>query len=430
MSLLAVIPFILILLSIALVPLSFGEWWDKNLNKGILVVVLALPVIVYLLFYDYHYLLHTAQEYFSFIVLLSSLYVISGGIVLTGDIEATPRVNTCFLAVGALLANLVGTTGASMLLIRPLLKTNSERKHTRHIPVFFIFVVSNIGGCLTPLADPPLFLGYLRGVPFAWTFKLFPIWLIAVGVLLLVFYLFDLYAVTKETKRDIYIDKTHVEPLRIKGTFNLIFLFGVIVSIFLAGVLDQRSINPSPWREVMMIAMAILSFKNTPRSYHIDNRFSFGPIIEVAVLFAGIFITMVPALAWLRSQGASFGINQPWMFFWLSGGLSSFLDNAPTYLTFLNVAQSVTETTITDFTQAPALMVQGGPVLETLLKAISVGSVFMGANSYIGNGPNFMVKSITEESGLKLPSFFGYMGYSLLILCPLYLVITLIFFRG
>jgi len=340
-----ILPFALLLLSIALVPLKFPHWWESNRNKGIVSFILSLPVAILFLGLDYHHLIHSAIEYFSFIVLLLSLYVISGGIVLRGDLKATPFVNTAFLALGAVLANFIGTTGASMLLIRPLLRTNSERKNTSHIPIFFIFIVSNIGGLLTPLGDPPLFLGYLRGVPFTWTFRLLPIWVVAVGLVLLTFYIFDYLAVKKEGPESIACDKTHVEPLQVCGTMNFLYLGGVIAAIILAGVFEPKGINPTPWRELVMLVMTVLSYKSTHKELHRENRFSFGPIIEVAVLFAGIFVTMIPALLILRERGGEFGlITQPWQFFWLSGGLASFLDNAPTYLTYLSLGQGVTET--------------------------------------------------------------------------------------
>jgi Na+/H+ antiporter NhaD/arsenite permease-like protein len=288
--------------------------------------------------------------------------------------------------------------------------------------------VSNIGGLLTPLGDPPLFLGYLRGVPFTWTFKLLPIWAVAVGIVLITFYAFDYLAVKKERPEDIAYDRTHVEPIKPCGKINLLFLGGVVMAIIFAGMLEQRGINPSPWRELAMLAMTALSYACTKKELHVENKFSFGPIIEVAVLFAGIFITMVPALLILRERGGEFGITQPWQFFWMSGGLSSFLDNAPTYLTYLSLGQGVTETLKAQGMVLKTVAAQGGNISEALLMAISAGSVCMGANSYIGNGPNFMVKSIAEDTGLKMPSFFGYMAYSCLILLPAFILITFIFF--
>lgn len=421
-------PFAGLLVAIAVMPLTCPRWWEKNRNKAIISFLIALPVAVYLCIADYHYLLHTVIEYFSFIILLAALFVISGGIVLEGDIRATPGVNTAFLAVGCVLANVIGTTGASMLLIRPLLRTNSERRNVKHIPIFFIFLVSNMGGLLTPVGDPPLFLGYLRGVPFTWTLQLWPIWLTGVGLVLALFYALDVLAVRKETAANLIMDDSRVSPLRLRGTYNFIFLLGVIAAIVFAGILEQHQINPTPWRELIMILMAALSYRFTSAKLHEQNRFTFGPIVEVAVLFAGIFVTMVPALLILRERGGELGVGSPWQFFWLTGGLSSFLDNAPTYLTYLSLGLGVTETLQAGGQVLPVVMVGGQPISEALLTAISAGAVFMGANTYIGNGPNFMVKSIAEETGLKMPSFLGYMAYSGLILIPIFLVITLIFF--
>ncbi|MEW5807143.1 MAG: sodium:proton antiporter, partial [Acidobacteriota bacterium] len=372
-----VLPFIIMLLTLAITPLTHGHIWEKNRNKAIITAIISIPMGIYIAFLDYHELIHVGLEYFSFIVLLGSLFTISGGIYLRGDLRGTPLVNTIFLAVGSIFANFIGTTGASMVLIRPLLKTNSERRYTYHIPVFFIFIVSNIGGLLTPLGDPPLFLGYLRGVPFFWTLRLIPEWLFAVSIVLLVFYIFDRMAWKKEKTEDLLLDLASRELLSIDGKRNFILLAGVIAAVFLK----------TPIREAIMILMAVLAYNLTPKEYHESNKFTFHPIVEVAVLFAGIFTTMVPALLILKARGAEFGITQPWQFFWLTGSLSSFLDNAPTYLTFLSLAQGL------------GLHGSVVGVPEILLKAVSTGAVFMGANSYIGNGPNFMVKAICEERG-------------------------------
>lgn len=400
-----VIFFIVMLITIAVMPLTHAHIWESNRNKAIVAAVIALPIGIYMGFKDHHELIHVGLEYFSFIVLLGSLFTISGGIYLRGDLRSTPLVNTMFLAIGSVFANFIGTTGASMVLIRPLLKTNSERQYTYHIPIFFIFIVSNVGGLLTPLGDPPLFLGYLRGVPFFWTMRLIPEWFFAVSIVLLIFYIVDRHAWSKEKTEDLLLDVAMMEPLKIEGKRNFIFLGGVIGAVFLQ----------TPLREAIMILMAYLSYTLTPREYHESNKFTFHPIIEVAVLFAGIFVTMVPALLILKARGGEFGITEPWQFFWLTGSLSSFLDNAPTYLTFLSLAQGLS---------------LGGSVVgvpNILLKAISTGAVFMGANSYIGNGPNFMVKAICEERGQKMPSFFGYMLYAALILLPVFILVTFVF---
>jgi len=371
-----------------------------------------LPVVILFCHYgNLQPLLHEIKEYFSFIILLASLFIISGGIFLSGDIEATPRNNTLLLALGGIIANIFGTTGASMLLIRPLLRTNSERRFIAHIPIFFIFVVANIGGLLTPIGDPPLFMGYLRGVPFFWTLRLFPHWLFMMTIILIVFYLIDLHFWKRESPKAIRRDEEMIQPLALHGRINVIFIIGVILSVI---------VLKTPVREGMMIGLSILSLIFTPEKIRERNEFNYAPIIEVAVLFAGIFITMVPALLILEARGAAFGVRLPWHFFWTAGGLSSFLDNTPTYLTFLSLAQGVAHTA-----GLPQEII-GVPV--KYLEAISVGAVFMGANTYIGNGPNFMVKVICEHQKVKMPSFFGYMLWSCGILVPLFIIVTFIFF--
>jgi Na+/H+ antiporter NhaD/arsenite permease-like protein len=407
LSLWSVVPFAGLLRSIALLPLRAPHFWESHKNKGLVAFLWSLPIAAYFLFHMPHELVLSLKDYASFLLLLTALFVVSGGIVLKGDLKATPEVNTLFLFVGAILANFIGTTGASMLLIRPLLKTNSERRHTRHIPVFFIFLVSNIGGLLTPLGDPPLFMGFIKGVPFFWTLRLFPLWAVMVGGVLLMFYLYDGLQYRKEECRDLIRDRRRVVPLRLTGTVNLLWVAGIVAGIFL----------PFPYREGTMILMALLSMGTTKKQCRTDNEFTFNPIIEVAVLFAGIFVTMTPVLLILGARGAQIGITEPWQFFWTTGALSSFLDNTPTYLAFFSMAQGL----------GLNGSIMGIPPL--FVKAISAGAVFMGANSYIGNGPNFMVKVIAEEYKLKMPSFFGYMAYSFAILIPLYVVVTLIFFR-
>lgn len=401
-----VLPFAALLLSIALFPIVVPHFWESNRNKAIVSLVLSIPTLAWLFPNTPGSLLHTLEEYASFILLLGSLYVISGGIAILGDLRATPRVNSLFLALGAVLASLIGTTGASMILIRPFLRTNLERKNTAHLSLFFILIVSNCGGLLTPMGDPPLFLGYLRGVPFFWTLRLFPQWTIVVGSLLLIFYLWDRRAYRKESREALREDRTSVKSLRLQGWRNLLCLCGVLYGIFL----------PSPWREMLMVQMGLLAYFLGSKTARNHNRFTWHPIVEIAILFSGIFITMVPALMLLKLHGAEFGITQPWQFFWLTGSLSALLDNAPTYVTFLSLAQG--------------LGLPGGVagVPEKILEAISVGAVFFGANSYIGNGPNFMVKAIADHTGFKTPSFFSYMAYAALILFPLYILITLLFF--
>ncbi len=395
------------LLAIAVCPLWVSHWWESNRNKLAVSLALGFPVLVFYLGRRPGVLLHTAEEYVSFMILLAGLYVISGGLRLTGDLEATPLTNTTFLTVGAVLASFIGTTGASMLLIRALLQTNSERRRVTHTVVFFIFLVSNIGGMLTPLGDPPLFLGYLQGVPFVWTFRLWPPWLAMVALLLAVYFVWDSIAHAREPMAAIRRDRARLEPLRVHGLLNLVWLGGVLVAV---------AFLREPWREAAIVASAALSLWRTPRGIRRANRFTAGPMVEVAVLFLGIFLTMIPALELLRLRGDELGVREPWHFFWATGGLSSFLDNAPTYLTFLALGQGL----------GLANEVVGIP--HAILAAISVGAVAMGANTYIGNAPNFMVKAIAEETGVKMPSFFGYMLYSGGVLIPLFVAVSLVFF--
>jgi Na+/H+ antiporter NhaD/arsenite permease-like protein len=406
-ALYTVVPFVAMLLAIALAPLRVPHWWESNRNKLVVSVLLGLPILVMYLRRRPGALGAMAEEYVSFIILLAGLYVISGGILLRGNLEATPATNLTFLALGSVLASFIGTTGASMLLIRPLLHTNRERTHVRHTVIFFVFLVSNIGGMLTPLGDPPLFLGYLQGVPFAWTFRLLPHWGFQVLLLLALYFLWDRRQYAREPVGARRRDRRQLEPLRLSGAFNFVALaLVVLVVAFLT----------APWREAAIVLLAALSFWRTPSAIRQANGFTAHPILEVAVLFLGIFLTMIPALELLRLRGGELGVREPWHFFWASGLLSSFLDNAPTYLVFLALGQSLG--------LSPEIV--GLP--HAILAAISVGAVSMGANSYIGNAPNFMVKSIAEEQGVKMPSFFGYMLYSGGILLPLFVIVTVVFF--
>jgi Na+/H+ antiporter NhaD/arsenite permease-like protein len=395
------------LLAIAVLPLWIPHWWESNGNKLLVACVLGLPVLVLYVMRRPAALVGMGEEYVSFIILLAALYVVSGGVILRGDLVATPLTNTGFLAVGAVLASVVGTTGASMLLIRPLLQTNRERARVKHTVIFFIFIVSNVGGMLTPLGDPPLFLGYLQGVPFTWTFRLWPPWLLMVGILLLVYFVWDSTQYARERPEAIRRDRARVVPLRAHGGLNALWLASIVLAV---------AFLREPAREVVMLALMAISLWRTPRDIRRANGFTASPILEVAVLFFGIFLTMIPALELLRARGHELGVRQPWQFFWATGALSSFLDNAPTYLAFLALGQGL---------GLPADVV-GVP--RAILAAISVGAVAMGANTYIGNGPNFMVKSIAEEAGVKMPSFFGYMLYSGLVLVPLFVAVTVLFF--
>jgi Na+/H+ antiporter NhaD/arsenite permease-like protein len=405
----AVAPFAAMLLAIAVCPLWMPHWWESNRNKLVVACALGLPVVGVYARRHPHVLLETAEEYVSFMLLLTALYVIAGGIRLSGDLEATPLVNTTFLAIGSIIASFLGTTGASMLLIRPVLETNRQRTRITHTVIFFIFLVSNIGGTLTPLGDPPLFLGYLEGVPFTWTFRLWPHWLFTVIVLLLAYFVWDSVAYGWEPARVLVRDEAELNPLRLEGTLNFVWLAGVVLGVALLR---------APWREALILGLTGLSLWQTPRAVRRANGFTPHPMIEVAVLFLGIFFTMIPALELLRTRGGGLGVREPWQFFWATGMLSSFLDNAPTYLTFFALGQGL----------QLADEVVGMP--HAVLAAISVGAVFMGANTYIGNAPNFMVKAIAEEVGIRMPSFFGYMLYSTGILLPIFAALTWLFFAA
>ncbi len=400
----SVLPFGGLLLSIAIVPLVSPRFWARHYGK--VSAAFGLPVAIWFLVVDRRELGHIVMEYISFLVLLGSLFTIAGGIRLRGTIRGTPAVNVVFLAVGSVIANLLGTTGASMLLIRPLLRANAWRKRSAHVVIFFIFLVANVGGLLTPVGDPPLFLGYLRGVPFFWTLShLWHFWLVAVGSVLAVFYLVDRRRAAAEGGPPPAAGPEGRESLALEGKGNFLLLAGVLGCVFL----------PTPWRETGMAACAILSVWRTPARIREENEFTYHPIEEVAILFAGIFASMIPALLILKARGGEIGATQPWQFFWVTGILSSFLDNAPTYLTFLSLAQGLS---------GPQDVVGvAGPILQ----GISAGAVFMGANSYIGNAPNFMVKAIAEASGVRMPSFFGYMAYSAVVLFPVFALVTWLF---
>jgi len=417
----SVVPFAGLLLSIALFPLFAPSIWVRHYAKVCL--AFGIPVAGYFLLSAPRELLHTTLEYASFLVLLASLFTISGGILLRGSLRGSAGVNCSILGVGAVIANVFGTTGASMLLIRPLLRANANRHRKTHVVVFFIFVVANIGGALTPIGDPPLFLGYLRGVPFFWTLRAMGLlWAVACALVIGVFYMVDrrafaLDAAAEATESWASMPSSALGhpspsaaearvPLSIEGKINLPLLGVVIGAVFL----------PTPWRELAMAAAAAVSVWKTPAKVREENQFTWYPIEEVAILFAGIFATMIPALLILKARGAELGVVTPAHFFWTTGALSSFLDNAPTYLTFFSLAQGVGGTQTVAGVSAP------------LLQAIGAGAVFMGANSYIGNAPNFMVKAIAEEAGVRMPSFFGYMAWSCGILLPIYVLLTLIFF--
>ncbi len=433
----SVAPFVLILGAIALLPLAAHHWWESIRNKALVMAVLAIPFAVWLVraFGEEgsQVLQHFLVDYLAFLALLGALYVIAGGIHVRGSLAGTPLSLTGMLAIGAVLANLVGTTGASVVLIRPLLRAIRSREGRAHAVIFFIFIVSNCGGLLTPFADPPLFLGFLKGVPFEWTLGLWKEWALVVGILLTVFCVVDSYILDREEKRrpgSQLEEALQHEPIRVQGLHNCHFL-GAIVLVTL-GRGNGWGNGGSPWpfgpAEALMVGIALLSWFTTSRAVHGANRFSFGPLNEVAILFAGIFVTMIAPLYLLNAHGAELGIREPWQYFWATGSLSSFLDNAPTYLTFAATAAGQVGVA-PEGSQYLKDFLASGPQASLTLAAISCGAVFMGAMTYIGNGPNFMVKAIAEEAGVKMPSFFGYMGWSLAILLPTFVLVTFVFFR-
>ena len=459
-------PFAALLLLIAILPLipKAAHWWERNRNKLLVALFLATVTLIHYQTRGYGTILHDPAlahavralgleahkeqshaiaapglatsagalgnallEYVPFIVLLFALYCISGGIAVRGDIPARPLTNTSILALGGVLANLIGTTGASMLLIRPLLQTNSERKHVAHTVVFFIFIVSNVGGCLLPIGDPPLFLGYLRGVPFFWTLQLWKEWMFVLGVLLFVYFISDRRAYRRETPRDGALDETVVQRVRVIGNVNFVWLALVVAAVatLAPGVVfpGTRWVPPPFLREAILLALVGFSFLTTPRRLRRANRFNFHAIAEVACLFIGIFITMQVPLEILAAKGGELGLSRPWQFFWVTGGLSGFLDNAPTYAVFFQTANALARQPGPGVFQ----LLDGNFIRQDLLVAISLGAVFMGAVTYIGNGPNFMVRSISEQHGVRMPSFFSYMLYAVTILVPIHIAVSLIF---
>ena len=425
----ALIPFALMLLSIAVLPLLAEHWWESNTHKLYISILLALPAGIYLVANGMgsnleHQILY---DYVPFIVLLGALFVVTGGIHICGDIQARPINNTIIMAIGFLLASFIGTTGAAMLTIRLLLEVNQQRKHKVHTILFFIALVANCGGVLTPLGDPPLFLLYLRGADFGWFMHLAPEWLFVGVILLSLYFVIDQFVYyRKEETVNIMADVHEKRPITMTGKINIIYLMGIILSVsflnpsYIPAMGDHHSpIYVRFLREIALVIIGVMSWLTTKKSIRQDNKYSWEPIIEVAYLFIGIFVTMTPALIYLNAHAAQLGIDKPWQFFYASGFLSAFLDNSPTAVAFHTVAQG--------------LPVADGAVLEAgidamLLRAIALGSVFFGAMTYIGNGPNFMIKAIAEQSGITMPSFFGYMiKFSLVILLPIYIIAQLIF---
>jgi Na+/H+ antiporter NhaD/arsenite permease-like protein len=437
LSPLTLAPFALLLLAIAILPLLAPRFWSSRRNQLVVALACGLPAAIAMsmaaaergvpwTLHD-HPVLASLHEYVSFLVLLFALFTISGGIHVGGTLAGTPTVNSGILATGALLSSVIGTTGASMLLIRPLLRANHVRRRKAHVVVFFLFVVSNCGGMLTPLGDPPLFLGFLHGVPFLWTLGLWKPWLLVNGVLIVLFQFLDSHHFHREDvldpRRDLDQAVEQVRhPLRVEGGANLLLLAAVVAVVFCSGQFAW----PDGLSEGATLILALGSIAATPRAVRAKNHFEWAPIAEVAVLFLGIFLSMTPALKLLNESGAELGVDTPRKLFWASGGLSSFLDNAPTYLTFASVAAGLEG--IRDQGRFLADFLALGPRSHAMLAAIACGSVLMGANTYIGNGPNFMVKAIAERAGVRMPSFFGYMAWSCAILLPLFAVVTLLFF--
>ena len=446
----SIIPFVGILLSIAIFPLVLDSHFlvhhggKMSLAWALIFAIPYLAVFRGDAFYD---ILHIYLiDYIPFIILLWGLFTVAGGILVRGTLRGTPIVNTLLLLIGTAIASWVGTTGASMLLIRPLIRANEYRKNKIHLIIFFIFLVSNIGGSLTPLGDPPLFLGFLHGVPFFWTTTaLFPQMLFISIILIALFFVIDTFMFKREG--GVVPDDGTSEPIRIDGLFNLIFLLGIVAAVLMSGTLKLGEVNilgvHVTWqniaRDVLIVVMGLSSLKFTPFSGELRqaNEFSWEPIEEVAKVFAGIFMTIIPALTILKAgengelRGLIGAIKEPLHYFWVTGVLSSFLDNAPTYLTFFNTALGKLHLTESIVPEILSGQLTGAEHLEfvKLLTAISIGAVFMGANTYIGNAPNFMVKAIAEQSGIRMPSFFGYMLWSVGILVPLFVIVSFVFLR-
>lgn len=416
------IPFVLMLLTIAIAPLVVGKWWDKNSNKLLYVLCLSIPTSIILIATGMgDELLHQIlYDYVPFIVLLCALFVVTGGIKLSCNSVATPTVNTTMIFLGYALASFVGTTGAAVLLVRPLLEMNRDREWKAHTLFIFIAMVANCGGILTPLGDPPLFLLYLRGAPFMWFMEIYPQW-VAIGVILLTgYYLVDLYIYKHKEPIGVrpshhYDDESGVS-INIRGAKNFILLIGIVLSVAMINpsVIPAMAEHDAPFyikflREIALVVIIMLSLRLTKRKVREDNHFSWEPITEVAIIFIGIFVTMTPALIFLNQNASNLGITEPWQFYYATGALSSFLDNAPTAVALHTVAQGIAH---------GGDLVAGVPAI--LLKAIAMGAVFFGSMTYIGNGPNFMVKSIAEKEGVKMPTFFGYVFWALIILLPVY----------
>ncbi len=426
------VPFVLMLGAIAVMPLFAEHFWDKNINKLIVSLILGVPTAIWLVSNDM--LLHLEHslifDYIPFIILLGALFVITGGIFVGGNIEASPKNNIIVLAIGAVIASFMGTTGAAMLLIRPIININKERQFKVHIILFFIGIVANCGGLLTPLGDPPLFMMYLRGAPFEWFFHFVPEWLFVNAALLIIFFFYDNYYWKKESEESKERDRKNFVPISLHGKWNFIWLVGVVLSVAFINPNTLSFIKPGEFssflREGVILLMAVFSLMFTKKDVRESNNFTWHPINEVAFLFLGIFITMIPCLVYLELNAPGLGVNTPSLFYYATGGLSSFLDNTPTAVTFYSLAHGLVQ-------QDPAIY-SGMPLIagipEILMYAICIGAVFFGSMTYIGNGPNFMVKAIAEKENIPMPHFFAYMyKFSLIILLPLFILTQLIFIR-
>ncbi len=429
----AMIPFVVMLLAIAIGPIVAEKFWEKNTNKLLVSVVLSLPVVAFLLMRHMGVALVDTIffDYLPFIILLFSLYVVTGGIHFAGDLKAKPIVNTFFLALGFVLASLMGTTGAAMLLIRPVLATNQQREHKIHTVLFFIALVANCGGLLTPLGDPPLFMLFLRGASFTWFAQLWGPWLFTGVLLLLIYFLVDTYYYRKEDWVNLSADAREVQSITIQGKINFVWLVGIIASVAFInrGFIPAMNDADAPFyicylREIAMLIFATLSLLTTSKQVRYEeNQYTWNSIIEVAVLFIGIFVTMAPALIFLKQHAGELGLTHIWQYYYATGALSAFLDNTPTAVAFHSMATGLSPEVMASM---DATLIAGIP--EVLLKAICIGAVFFGSLTYIGNGPNFMVKSIAEAQGVKMPSFFGYMiKFSLIVLLPVYILVQIIF---
>ena len=400
------LPFAAQVMAIAILPLSAPHWWKHQRHKGLVSLLLSIPILFMLPWYDlaaFDLIMQTAHDYLVFILLLSALYVAAGGIYIKLSGVATSIANTLLLILGAIAASLVGTTGAAMVFLRPLIRVNRNRQHRVHTVMFFIFLVGNIGGCLTPLGDPPMLLGFLYGVPFTWTLNLWPAWLFSVALLSMLYLAIDRYLIAREQPRARKPAETHTR-FAVEGKIHFLWITGILTTVAAA--------PSSPYLEIMLALLLLFSVLSSSTKIHRANEYHWAPIIEVAVVFAGIFVTMIPALQILKQYGHQLGLHSPFQFFWVTGLVSAILDNAPTYAVFFNIAKS-----------SPLPNPIAG-VPESLLSAISLGAVFFGACTYISNAPNLMIRAIAEHAGIRMPSFFAHLGYSILILLPIFVLLA------